>query len=60
MLFLGCGCKGIYKGVATAYFALLKRFIVGPYGKFCVRVGILLPAIEPIALLCVFSMFLKE
>ena len=56
----GCGCKGICKRVATAYFALLKRFIVGPYWKFSVRICVLLPGIKTVALLCVFSVSLKE
>jgi hypothetical protein len=54
------GCKGICKGVATVYFALLEHFIVRPYGKFSVRICVLLPGIKIIALFCVFSVFLKE
>jgi len=46
--------------VATVYFALLKCFIFGPYGKFSVSIFVLLPGIKTVALLCVFSVFLEE
>jgi hypothetical protein len=42
------------------YFALLKRFVVGSYGKFSVRICILLPGIKTVVLLCLFSVFLEE